>query len=110
MIAQKNNPHIPIPKEKIIQFCQAHHINYLALFGSVLTDQFSETSDVDVLVEFDKAHIPGFFGLVEMEDELKEIVGRKTDLRTPRDLSRYFRDDVLEKAYPIYDQRRFNTH
>lgn len=97
-----NQPQISIPKDKIAEFCKAHYITNLALFGSVLTDRFSETSDVDVLVEFDPAHIPGFFSLVEMEDQLTTIVGRKIDLRTPKDLSRYFREDVLKQAYHLY--------
>jgi uncharacterized protein len=69
----QEKPHILIPKEKISQFCKSHFIVNLALFGSVLTDQFTETSDVDVLVEFDPAHIPGLFGIVEMEDELTKL-------------------------------------
>ena len=73
----KGPPKIQIQQAKIDTFCKTHHITHLALFGSVLTDGFSEVSDVDILVEFDKAHIPGFFGLIEMEDELARIVGRK---------------------------------
>jgi len=105
----QNKPHISISKEKIEIFCKSNYIIKLALFGSVLTDQFTETSDVDVLVEFDPAHIPGLFVIVEMEDELSNIVGRKTDLRTPEDLSRYFREDVLKRAYPIYGQGQFHS-
>jgi predicted nucleotidyltransferase len=104
---QKGIPKIRIQRDKISEFCKSHHITHLALFGSVLTDRFSEASDVDVLVEFDKAHIPGFFGLIEMENELACIVGRKADLHTPMDLSRYFRDDVLKQAYSLYGQRQF---
>lgn len=95
-------PHLPIPKDKISAFCKSHHITCLALFGSVLTDRFTEESAIDVLVEFAPAHIPGFFGLGDMEDELAAIVGRKADLHTVRGLSRYFREDVLKQAYPIY--------
>lgn len=105
-----NKPHIPIPKEEIVAFCQSHYITDLALFGSVLTDQFTNASDVDILVEFDPAHIPGFFGIVEMEDELTRIVGRRADLRTAKDLSRYFRDDVIKRAYLIYGKGQFRTH
>lgn len=106
----KANPHILIPKEQIDIFCKAHYITNLALFGSVLTDQFTETSDIDVLVEFAPGHIPGLFGIVEMEEELTKIVGRKADLRTPQDLSRYFREDVLKQAYPLYGQGQFRSH
>lgn len=105
----KTKPHISIPQAKIDQFCKSHHIINLALFGSVLTDQFTESSDIDILVEFDPAHIPGLFGIVDMEYELTDIVGRKADLRTPEDLSRYFRDDVLKQAYPIYGQGQFRA-
>ena len=106
----KQKPHIFIPKDKIELFCKSHNITNLALFGSVLTDRFTETSDVDVLVEFDPAHIPGLFGIVDMEDELTKIVGRKADLRTPQDLSRYFREDVIKQAYPIYGKGQFRSH
>jgi uncharacterized protein len=108
MLSDKLKPRIPIPKEKIAEFCKSNYIKNLALFDSVLTDRFSNRSDVDVLVEFDSAHIPGFFGLVDMEDQLTLIVGRKTDIHTPRDLSRYFREDVIQQAYPIYGKKQFH--
>ena len=93
---------LKIKKDKIAQFCKRHHIAYLALFGSVLTPHFTEKSDLDVLVKFEKKHIPHLFGLINMEFELSDIFGRTVDLKTPNDLSRYFRDDVLAKAKPIY--------
>lgn len=105
----KNKPHFKIPKEKIDVFCVSHNITNLALFGSVLADQFSDSSAIDILVEFGPAHIPGLSGIAAMEDELTKIVGRKADLRTPEDLSRYFREDVLKKAYPIYGHGQFRT-
>ena len=110
MNQRSNTPHVSIPREKIETFCKTHYITDLALFGSVLTDNFTEGSDVDILVEFDPAHIPGLFAIVEMENELTLIVGRKADLRTPQDLSRYFRDDVIKQAYPIYGKGQFCTH
>jgi hypothetical protein len=93
--------HIEVPKEKIVEFCRRHHVRRLALFGSVLRDDFRPDSDVDVLVEFEPQHIPGlaFFG---MEAELSEIFGRKVDLHTPQFLSRYFRDAVLKEAEVQY--------
>lgn len=106
---KRNTPQISVPKNKIESFCKSHNITDLALFGSVLTDRFSEASDIDVLVEFDPAHVPGFFGLIEMEDELALIMGRKADLHTPMDLSRYFREDVLKQAYLLYGQGPFRT-
>ncbi len=91
-----------IDKKKISIFCKRHHIAFLALFGSILTSHFSATSDVDILVKFDRKHIPSLFDLVDMEEELSSIIGRKVDLKTPEDLSRYFRDDVLAHAKIVY--------
>lgn len=93
---------IQIDRGRITNFCQAHHIVRLALFGSVLTDRFTEESDVDVLVEFAPAHIPGMIRLCAMERELSSIIGRKADMRTPNDLSRYFRDEVVNTAIVQY--------
>ena len=92
---------IPIPQEKIAEFCRRHHIRRLSLFGSVLRDDFGPDSDVDVLVEFETGHVPGlaFFG---MEAELSQILGRKVDLSTLQFLSRYFRDEVLNEAQEQY--------
>ncbi len=74
----------------------------MSLFGSVLTPNFKPSSDVDFLVVFDPQHHPGFFKIVDMEEELSQIIGRSADLRTPGDLSHFFRDDVVKQAYPIY--------
>jgi predicted nucleotidyltransferase len=93
---------INIPSEKIEKFCKKHHIRKLSLFGSALRDDFSPESDLDILVEFDPAHIPGFIRLAGMEIELTEILGRKVDMRTAQDLSRYFREDVLNSAKVQY--------
>lgn len=93
---------IPINKEKIGTFCKKHHIVTFALFGSILTTHFGPQSDVDVLVSFDNQHIPNLFELVDMETELSAIVGRPVDLKTPGDLSPYFRDDVVSTAKIIY--------
>lgn len=93
---------IPINTDKIGTFCQKYHIVTLALFGSILTSHFSAESDVDVLVKFDTKHIPNFIDLVDMETELSTIVGRQVDLKTPNDLSPYFRNEVIEKAKMIY--------
>lgn len=92
---------VEIPKEEIARFCRRHHIRKLALFGSVLRDDFAAGSDVDVLVEFEPGHTPGleFFG---MESELSRILGRKVDLNTPQFLSRYFRNEALAEAEVQY--------
>ena len=98
--------HISIDQERLAAFCRRHHIRRLALFGSVLRADFGPQSDIDVLVEFDPAHIPGLFGIARMERELSAIFGgRQVDLRTAEDLSRYFRQDVLREAEVQYAQR-----
>jgi len=96
---------IDIPKEKIAEFCQRNHIRQLAIFGSALRSDFDEQSDIDVLVEFEPNQAPGLFGIVRMERELSALLGgRKVDLRTPEDLSRYFRQRVLQEAEVQYAQ------
>ncbi len=106
------NPHlprgsmfrIPVDRDRIAEFCRKNHIRRLSLFGSVLRDDFRPDSDVDVLVDFEPGHVPGLLGLARMERELSELFeGRRVDLRTPADLSRYFRDEVLSTARIQYD-------
>ncbi len=99
-----SSAHIEISKEKIAFFCRKYHISRLSLFGSVLRGDFSQNSDVDVLVEFEAGQAVGFLGLAGMEIELSEIFGRKVDLRTPAELSRYFRQEVLASAEVQYAQ------
>jgi predicted nucleotidyltransferase len=93
---------IDISREQIGEFCRRNHIRRLALFGSVLRDDFGPDSDVDVLVEFEPGTRVGlrFFSL---EIELGTILGRKVDLNTPGFLSRHFRDAVLAEAKVYYD-------
>ena len=93
---------ISIDHKKITRFCQRHHIRKLALFGSVLRDDFRPDSDVDVLIEIEPGHPVGLIRLAGIERELSEILGRKADLRTPADLSRYFRQAVLDSAEEQY--------
>lgn len=95
---------IPIDQKKIAEFCRNHHIQKLALFGSVLRNDFRPDSDVDVLVEFEPNHIPGL-AFFTMEAELSEILGRKVDLHTPNFLSRYFRNEVLSEAEVQYVEK-----
>lgn len=94
--------HIEIPREKITEFCKRNHIRKLSLFGSVLHGNFRPDSDIDLLVEFDPDHIPGFFKFAHIQRELSEIMGEKVDLRTPQELSKYFRDEVLSEAEVQY--------
>jgi len=94
---------IELPKELIVSFCRERHIRRLALFGSALRPDFRPDSDIDLLVEFEPGHIPGLFGMARMERELSALLGgRRVDLRTPEDLSRYFRQQVLEEAEVQY--------
>jgi predicted nucleotidyltransferase len=92
---------IDIPAEGVRDFCRRHHIRRLALFGSVLRNDFLPGSDVDVVVEFESGHVPGleFFA---MQDELSGIFGRTVDLNTPGFLSSHFRDRVLADAEVQY--------
>jgi predicted nucleotidyltransferase len=96
-------PRIGIPKERVAEFCRRNQIRRLALFGSVLRDDFGPTSDVDVLVEFEAGARVGLLRLAGMEIELSEILGRKVDLNTPGFLSDYFRDQVLAEAEVQFD-------
>lgn len=93
-----------IDRAKVADFCRRHQISTLSFFGSILRDDFGPESDVDVLVEFAPGETPGFFEIVRMEEELARILGieRKVDLRTPFDLSKHFRDEVIASAEPLY--------
>jgi uncharacterized protein len=84
-------------EEQIAEFCQRHHIRRLAVFGSALHRDQRPDSDLDVLVEFETGHTPGF-KFFDIEEELSTILGGKVDLNTPGFLSRYFRDEVLAEA------------
>ncbi len=94
-------PRIEVPRREIEDFCKRHHIRKLALFGSVLRDDFGPSSDVDVLVEFEPGKVPGlkFFA---MQEELSQILGRRADFNTAQDISAYYRDKVLAEAQPLY--------
>ena len=92
---------VEIPHDRIAELCRRHGIRRLALFGSVLRDDFGPDSDVDVLVEFEPGRTPGF-GFIAIQDELSALLGREVDLNTPNDLSRYFRDEVVRGARVLY--------
>jgi predicted nucleotidyltransferase len=94
-------PRLDVPQRALREFCQAHHIRSLLLFGSARTERFRADSDVDILVEFEPGHVPGF-GLVDLEDELSRLFGRPVDLSTRNELSRSFRDRVLAQAEVLY--------
>jgi predicted nucleotidyltransferase len=96
---------INLTKEQIAEFCQKNHIKKFAFFGSVLRDDFRSDSDIDVLIEIEQGIRIGLLDLAEMEIELSEITGKKVDLRTPNELSRYFREEVLSEAEVQYEAR-----
>lgn len=87
-----------IPKDKLANFCRKNHIRKLSIFGSAIREQLGPESDIDLLVEFEEDHTPGLFSIVKIEMDFAEMLGRKVDLRTPEDLSRYFRDEVVRNA------------
>jgi len=100
------NQRISFPRERLAEFCRAHGITRLAVFGSALRGDFGPDSDVDILVEFQPERIPGLLGMARLERELSALLGGvKVDLRTPEDLSRYFRKQVVEEAEVQYAQR-----
>src|SRR5574341_622310 len=93
---------IQVDPQAIAGFCRRNHIRKLAFFGSVLREDFGPESDVDVLVEFEPGHAPGW-SIVSMADELSPLVGgRKVDLRTFNELNWRFRDEVLSEAQVLY--------
>lgn len=91
-----------MPKEKLIDFCKRNHIKKLSLFGSAVRGELQPDSDIDILVEFEQDHTPGLFSIVRMEMELAQMLGRKVDIRTPEDLSQYFREEVVRNAEVQY--------
>jgi len=91
----------PLDRRVLADFCRRHHVQRLALFGSVLREEFAPASDGDVLVEFEPGHVPGL-AFFDMERELTGLLCRKVDLNTRGFLSRYFRDQVLAEAVNHY--------
>ena len=94
---------IQLPRDKIADFCKRNRIRKLSLFGSALKGDLRKDSDIDLLVEFQPSEFPSLLDLARMERELSKLFGgRKVDLRTPNELSRYFRDEVLATASVQY--------
>jgi predicted nucleotidyltransferase len=94
---------LALPMESLEAFCQRHHLRRMWLFGSILGDNFTASSDVDVLVEFDPAHIPGWEFFL-WADELAAIFEREVDLATPNSLHPQIREDVMQSARMIYER------
>lgn len=102
MIAMKQNK-INIPKDRIVEFCRRRKINELALFGSVLRDDFHTESDIDVLVSFAPETHYSLFDLAAMQDELKTIFARQVDLIEKAALRNPFRrQHILNNMKVIY--------
>ncbi|MBL9001497.1 MAG: nucleotidyltransferase family protein [Phycisphaerae bacterium] len=100
---------VNFPEDKIADFCRRHGVARLSLFGSILREPspeggygFRPTSDVDMLIEFLPGRTPGLLAFSGMQIELSEMIGREVDLRTPLELSRYFRDEVLREARMLH--------
>lgn len=91
-----------IPRAQLTEFCRRNHIRKLALFGSVLREDFGPESDIDVLVEFEPGHVPGL-RFIRLQDELSTLFGgRPVDLVTPKFLNHRIRDEVLKSAEVQY--------
>ncbi len=99
--ASVQSPRFNIPQDRLADYCRRHKIKKLSLFGSILRQDYRPDSDIDVLVEFEPGRTPGF-AIVAMENELSRLLGRRVDLRTPKDLSRYFREQVMREAQVQY--------
>jgi hypothetical protein len=93
---------VNFPDDQIAEFCRRHGVKKLSVFGSILRDDFRPESDVDILVEFEPGRTPGMIGFGGMILELSAMIGRNVDLRTPFDLSRYFRPAVLKEARTLH--------
>jgi hypothetical protein len=93
---------VNFPVDALAEICRRYGAQRLSLFGSILRDDFTEKSDVDILVEFLPQTRIGLIGMANMEAELSQAIGRRVDLRTPGDLSRYFRDEVISRARPLH--------
>ena len=93
---------INIPKEPLAQFCETYHVRRISLYGSALRDDFGPDSDIDILIDFEPGFKAGLLKMAHMENKLSDMLGRKVDLRTTGDLSRYFRQKVLESAEVEY--------
>ncbi len=93
---------VDFPEDRLADFCHRHGVASLSVFGSILTDSFGPESDIDVLVVFQADRTPALFGFGAMVQELQDMTGRRVDLRTPKDLSKYFRDRVMREARPLH--------
>ena len=91
-----------LPLGAIRDYCATQPIERLSLFGSALRDELTPESDIDLLVEFVSDAKIGYFELAQQEIDLSELIGKKVDLRTPNELSRLFRQEIIESARLLY--------
>jgi predicted nucleotidyltransferase len=90
-------------RQRLTAICEHHGVERLAVFGSRARGAGRADSDLDLLIEFVSGRVPGFFGLAELAQTLSEVLrGLTVDLRTRRDLSRHFRDEVVQNADVLY--------
>lgn len=95
---------VEVSRETLEGICRRYNVRRLALFGSALREEdFGPESDLDVLVEFEPGHTPGF-AFVRLQRDLAKLLGYRVDLHTYRSLSRYFRDEVLEESQTLYER------
>lgn len=97
---------LELPREQIAEFCRRNAIRKLALFGSVLRDDFRPESDIDVLIDFVPESKVNFFQFVEIQDNLQRILNREIDLHTAGSLGPTIRSDILASAEVIYEHER----
>jgi predicted nucleotidyltransferase len=98
----RNLRSVPLEQEQLVTFCQQHPIRKLTFFSSILRADFTDNSDIDLLVEFLPNAKLCYSELVRIENELTELLGRKADSRTPRELSQHFRQEVIDEAVMQY--------
>lgn len=97
---------IEVPISQIKQLCQKYHINKFALFGSVLRDDFSPNSDIDVLVEFQPEYTPGFINFYQIQEEISQLFDdREIDLVTPKFLNYQIKDKILAEMEVYYVEK-----
>ena len=101
-----DSPSLPIdlPVDDLRTFCERYPVRRLALFGSALRSDFTVASDVDLLVEYESGARVTLLDMAQQEIELSALIGRKVDLRTANELSRYFRQQVLDEAVTLYER------
>ena len=101
MVVMDGRLPVAFSTERLAEVCRRYGVKRLSAFGSVLRDDFSPESDLDLLVEFEQGRTPGF-GFFRLQAELSDLFGRRVDLNTKASLSPYFRDKVLYEARDLY--------